>query len=112
MTAQQLHQADQALLKRAEDAERRVRQLEGQLEQLQVPNGARRDVRHGTGWVWRSRQAYKCHRCTAKIPRWSTYYRTYHKRKNGTVLRVCYCPGCATVLGHRTPVRKESAQDA
>lgn len=107
MTAADLRQADEALLERALRAERRVTELERQLQLSRPPVGARRDVRHGTGWIFFSRAAYRCHRCTDRLPRGSTYYRTYHK-KAGQAIRVCYCRSCAMILGHGAPVRKES----
>lgn len=44
--------------------------------------------------------------------RWAVfYYRTLHNSKR-QAKRVCYCQGCAMMLGHGAPVRKESIPDA
>lgn len=107
MSAQQLRQADQALLDRALRAESRAREL----EQALVLATARRRTRQGTGWVRKSRQRYLCHRCKERISIGSTYYRTLHNSKR-QAKRVCYCQGCAMMLGHGAPVRKESIPDA
>lgn len=103
MTAAQLRAQDQDLRARAERAELRVRELELALERHRPPEGGRRDTRRGTGWVISARIPHECHRCPVRIPRGATYYRTTHKRKNGEILKVCYCRSCAMVLGHGQP---------